>query len=147
MTPSSKAPNNTTPVNATTMVEMEIEHAEMQLAKQWTPQQLAALTTQIPFHWNVAAYFTIVVACLAIAIIAFLSLQHLLRQHRNRAMTRRTNDGSSYLLTRKPRPSTRIIDALRKGKISRPVASEDGHSEMTIRSEEEGQKEYEVHGL
>lgn len=39
-------------------------------------------------------------------------------------------DGESYLITgsKRPRPNTKILDALKKGKISNPVPSDDGHS-------------------
>lgn len=45
---------------------------------------------------------------------------------------RRARDGESYLITgKRPRPTTRIVEALKGKKISNPMPSEDGHSVRT----------------
>lgn len=102
----------------------------------WSASQLAALSHPYKFHWNSASYFVVVFS--ALVVLAFISgvVLNFVGSFRDKMRSRRVGrgqgsaqDGESYLITGKRlRPNTRILDALKKGKISHPVPSEDGHS-------------------
>ena len=110
-------------------VEEIIEAEEKKLASEWTPAQLAFLAKPYAFHWSAAAYFVVTATALVGAIgiaVSILLLVHSINTRRRKQRTEAV--GTSYLMSRKPRPTTRIMDALRRGKISNPLPSEDGHS-------------------
>ena len=82
------------------------------------------------FSWNAAAYFTIIVAAImGVLIIAGILWQTMIGMDGRRKQARKASEGESYLITterKRPRPTTRLLDALKKGKISHPVPSDDG---------------------
>lgn len=100
---------------------------------QYTKEQLSLLHTKYEFHWNGAAYFVVVFSCIVSALFVALVIRMIaqsLSERKKRA--RRARDGESYLITgKRPRPTTRIVEALKGKKISNPMPSEDGPSVRT----------------
>jgi len=106
----------------------------------YTPEQLAELVIPYEFHWNSAARFVVVFGSLMggvlLLLILWLGLQELGPRLRGKAAGN-VQEGESYLITArsnrnrgdKPRPSTRILQALRGGKISAPINSTDEWSD------------------
>jgi len=140
--PSSTAKGNEASSASSHSVASTVSHEVSKLyPTQYTVQQLSALTVPYKYHWTSAAYFVVVFGSLVVAAFTFLALVLLTRacvdRHRKKDIARTIGDGESYLITerrnglgiaRRPRPSTRILEALRGKKISPPLESEDGHT-------------------
>jgi hypothetical protein len=112
---------------------------------QYTSQQLASLLLPYRTRWDASLYFVVIFS----GIIILTSLLFALRLffaylwHRRGGDT--YSDGESYLIRRqrsstgsKPRPSTKILNALRGKDISNPMPSDDGHSEGNFKRESDG---------
>lgn len=113
----------------------------------YTPAQLAPLAQKYHFKWNAASYFVISFAAVVAAIMLAFVSHHIFgiytRRH-NKAKNGSIRDGESYLIAghHRLRPNSRIVAALRKGKISNPVPSEpseSGHSYKGAASGEGGE--------
>ena len=98
----------------------------------YTPAQLSSLSQHYAFHWNAAAYFVVVFSSLVALIVFAFIMRHFAQKMsvRWRRRARAVEDGESWLINHRPARSrdTKLMDALRRGKISAPMASEDGSS-------------------
>ena len=107
------------------------------LPTQYSAEQLSSLAVAYHFHWNAAAYFVVIFSSLMVAMFAVFLLHFATRSWGiQRRKANQVGEGESYLIARepiRPRPSTRIIEALKRGKISNPMPSEDGHSDVSGR--------------
>ncbi|ORX40054.1 hypothetical protein BD324DRAFT_616087 [Kockovaella imperatae] len=116
-----------------TMDQM-IAAEEARLAKEWDPADLAQLAIPYTFHWSPSAYFVVVASALVgLLTIAFVAMFVLRVWKARRRKLRSEKVGTSYLTHRKPRPTTRIIEALKRGKISNPIPSDDGQSDYSTK--------------
>ena len=116
---------------ATKMTPMEeiVAAEEKKLALEWTPSQLGFLAKPYFFQWNPAAYFVVSATALVGAVALAVSILLTVRSINACRRKQRTEEvGTSYLMPRKPHPTTRLTEALRRGKISHPLRSEDGNS-------------------
>jgi len=113
----------------------------------YSPAQLSALSQTYVFHWSPAAYFVVIFACLVVALITAFVIRHLIQSlglRWNRRSSHSVQDGESWItnLQRTPRRrDTKLMEALRRGKISAPIASEDGHSARPSSTETKGSYE------
>ena len=114
-------------------MEQIIAAEEERLAMSWDPTKLAQLAIPYEFHWSPPAYFVVVASAFVGLLTVIIVIMFLLRALKaRRRKLRAEKNGTSYLKHRKlARPTTRIIDALRRGKISHPMPSEDGGSEYS----------------
>lgn len=102
----------------------------------YSPAQLSALGQKCSFEWNAASYFVVTFAAVVLAIVLAFATHHMISGYtRQRSKVRggSSRDGESFLISGhgRVRPNSRILSALRNGKISNPVPSEpseSGHS-------------------
>ncbi|KAK4684884.1 hypothetical protein P7C73_g5279, partial [Tremellales sp. Uapishka_1] len=107
------------------------------LPTSYTPAQLALLEAEYHFRWNGAAYFTVIFSALVLAFlsafVAYLATQSCMAKRRKADAARALDEGESHLMTeriRRPRPTTRMLNALKGRKIGTPtqMGAEDGAS-------------------
>jgi hypothetical protein len=111
--------------------------------KQYSAAQLASLVEPYRHHWNAAAYFVVAFASIILLAALIFGLGRTCTRYRQKRRVKdNPGEGESYLMrkgrswNRRPRPSTRILNALRGKEISLPMPSEDGHSEAYRRGSE-----------
>ncbi len=113
---------------------VSVTPADSKLPTPYSAAQLATLDTTYDFHWNAAAYFVIVFSGIVVAAFSMVILYILMRAWAFKRQNGSVGVGESYLVGseggRKPRPTSKVLDALRGRKISTPIPSEehtDGH--------------------
>lgn len=132
---------------------------------QYSKAQLASLAHPYHFKWNGAAYFVVVFSSLVTAAFAILCIRFFsrswIKKRQARAAPTSAASGINHLIPRglragqgrKPRPTTRLLEALKGRKIGTPMPSDDGHSLQADRNSaatdlsfESGERDGTAHG-
>ena len=102
--------------------------AGVQPVHQMTESQLSSLSKKYHFKWSPASYFVVVFSCLVLLTILGVIAFYLSSCFKKKRVEKRGSHTHPAMGKEriKARPNTRLLDALRLGKIGYPVPSEDG---------------------